>query len=145
MYTDPSINDFKKYFARDFPFTSNSFDLTKVTDPDISKAMSETSATINQGLFTSQASYTTGYLLLAAHNMVMNLRASSQGISGQYAWLEASKSVGSVSQGFSIPNRILENPILAMYAKTNYGAKYILMILPLLSGNVFIVEGATLA
>jgi len=141
-YNNPTTDDFKTRFARDFPFGTTS---DKVMESDLMIAFNQTDITINQGLFSSQGAFNEGFLLLAAHNLVMNLRASSQGISGQYPWLQQSRSVGSVSESVAIPQRILENPIFAMLAKTNYGAKYLEMILPQLVGQVFTVAGATQA
>lgn len=141
-YQNPSVADFKNYFSRDFPFGEDIE--TSVTDADITKAMTQTVVSINQGLFCNQPSYTIGFQLLTAHFLVLNLRSSSQGINGQYSFLESSKSVGSVSQSFSIPQRILDNPLWAMFMKTNYGAMYIEMIFPMLTGQVFTVMGTTL-
>ena len=141
-YTNPAITDFKTYFVRDFPYSTN---ISGVMDADITSAFNDANVNINQGLFGSQDSYTTGYLLLAAHFLVTNIRASSQGISGNYEWLVTSKGVGSVSESFSIPERIMNNPYLAMLSKTTYGAKYLMMILPLLSGQMFISHGGTKA
>lgn len=141
-YIQPGISDFKSYFFRDFPYTSDG-DLTGVTDADITNAMQLCSVNFNEGLFADQQTYQVAFLLLSAHFLVMNLRASSQGIAGQYEWLQSSKSAGSVSEGLSIPQRILDNPEFAMLSKTNYGAQYLMMILPQLSGQVFIVCGRT--
>lgn len=112
-------------------------------DGDVTRAMDETAAVINQSLFSGQQTYTIGFLYLSAHNLVMNIRASSQGLSGQFSWLENSKSVGNVSEGFTIPDRILENPQFAIFAKTNYGMKYLAMIWPYLRGQMFTVCGMT--
>ena len=108
-------------------------------DSDITKALNEASFTINYSLFGRNDKFQVCYMLLAAHYLVTDLSASSQGIAGQYSWLTSSKSVGSVSEGISIPPRILENPELAMIAKTNYGARYIMFILPLLTGVMYTV------
>ena len=141
-YSNPSIADFKLFFARDFPYGTDPN--TSVTDADIAKAFTITNSNgVNQCFFGDQASYTTGYLYLSAHFMVLNLQSSSQGINGQFNWLEQSKSVGSVSQAFAIPQRILDNPEFAFYTKTNYGAMYLQMVLPQLSGNIYTVEGST--
>lgn len=140
MYTDPSVADFKAKFARDFPYGTNP---DTVNDSDITSALNDTTYMINPALFENQGIYTLGFLLLAAHFMVMNLRASSQGLVGSFEFIDASKSVGSVSESQSIPQRILDNPEFSMLAKTNYGAKYLFLILPLLSGQMFIVRGGT--
>lgn len=139
-YVDPSVADFKAYYPRDFIYgTAN----CQVTDADIAKALADTAYFINPALFCSQADYTLGFLTLAAHFLVVNMRASSQGISGSYTWLANSKSVGSVSESFSIPQRILDNPMFAMLAQTNYGAKYLFLVLPKLTGVMFSVYGRT--
>ncbi len=141
-YDNPSVADFKAYFVRDFPYGTDIE--TSVLDADIAKAFQQTNMGINPGFFADQASYTVGYLLLAAHWLVIDLRMASQGISGQWSWLESSKSVGSVSQSFAIPDYIQQNPYFAMLTKTNYGAKYLQLILPALAGPMFIAPGRTL-
>lgn len=141
-YNNPTVDDFKQYFYRDFPYGTDP--ATSVLDQDIAKAMGQCRVNINQGLFSDQDTYNIGYLLLTAHYLVIDLRMSSQGIAGQYSWIESSKSVGSVSESFSIPQRILDNPYFAMLSKTNYGAKYLEILIPQLAGNIFVVAGTTL-
>lgn len=140
-YVFPSVLTFKDYFFRDFPYGEDP--ATSVLDADINKAYGQANVNINQNLFSSQADFTIGYLLLAAHFLVVDLRMSSQGISGTYAWVATSKSVGSVSESFQVPQRILDNPEFAMLAQTNYGAKYLQLLLPRLTGQVFSVLGST--
>ncbi len=140
-YNNPSIADFKAYFTRDFPYGTDPE--TSVLDSDIAKAFGQTNIGINPALFSDQSAYTTGYLLLSAHWLVIDLRMASQGINGQFSFLESSKSVGSVSQSFAIPQRILDDPYMAMLAKTNYGAKYLQLLLPQLAGQMFIAYGGT--
>lgn len=140
-YTNPSVAEFKTYFNRDFPYGTDIE--TSVTDTDISKAFQMTNINFNSDFFGDQASYTIGYLLLSAHYLVMNLRTSSQGINGAFGFLEQSKSVGSVSQSFAIPQRVLDNPDWAVLMKTNYGAQFLQLILPQLSGQIYTVAGLT--
>lgn len=147
MYENPNVDDFKYFFYRDFPYCpSEKYDDTNyVLDRDIQRAIEETAIFINSAFASTQESYTNQFLYLTAHNMVMNLRSSSQGLNGQYSWLQNSRGAGGVSESLAIPDRILENPELAMLAKTNYGAKYLLMIIPQISGQVFTVCGGTRA
>lgn len=140
-FSNPAVADFKAQFFRDFPYGTDQN--KSVLDQDIAGAFVKTNVMINPSFFGDQASYTLGYLTLAAHYMVMNLRASSQGINGQFAWLEQSKGAGPVSQAFAIPQRILDNPAMAVLTKTNYGLSYLEMILPQLSGAMFAVCGRT--
>lgn len=141
-FENPSVADFKAYFTRDFPYGTDPN--TSVLDSDITKAFVQTNATLNPCLFGEQAVYTVAYYNLSAHYLVTNLQASSQGISGQYGFLEQSKSVGNVSQAFAIPQRILDDPYWAMLSKTNYGALYLQMVIPYLCGAIGWVPGRTL-
>lgn len=139
-YTKPDAAAFKTYFDRDFPYGST---IDTVRDSDIEKAFAEADFNFNETLFSSQSQFTIGFLYLSAHYLVTDLRNASQGIAGQYSWMVTSKSVGSVSESSTIPQRILDNPEFAMLSKTTYGAKYLSLVLPLLAGNIFTVEGAT--
>lgn len=140
-FTNPSVADFKAFFDRDFPYGTDPN--LSILDTDIAKAFTFTNINFNQDLFGDQGSYNIGYLLLTAHYLVMNLRASSQGINGQFNFLEQSKGVGSVSQSFAIPQRILDNPDWAMLTKTNYGAQFLQLIIPQLAGQIYISYGST--
>jgi len=141
MYTAPTIAQFKAQFSRDFPY--NSDPKVGVTDNDITYAFNLVDVTINIGLYSSQLSYQMSYNYLAAHFMVLNIRASSQGLNGQYDWASNSKAVGGVSVGIEIPQRIKDNPDFMAYTKTNYGAMYLNLLWPLLAGQVFTVCGRT--
>lgn len=140
MFSNPTINDFKTYFSRDFIFgiTPNT-----VMDADISNAYRDANVYVNPDLFPTQDGYVVGYLNLAAHFMVQSLQTSSQGPSGSFSWLTNSKSVGNVSEGIAIPQRILDNPEFAWLTKTGYGVKYLMLVLPLLSGVMYTVQGKT--
>ena len=142
-YNNPAVADFQNFFVRDFPYGTDINNC--VIDQDIANAFVYVNVNINPCLFCDQASYTLGYLLLSAHQLVLNLRASSQGLNGQYNFLQVSKGVGAVSEGTAIPQRILDNPELAMLAKTNYGAAFLQLILPQLAGQMFSVCGTTRA
>ncbi len=118
-------------------------DLKKVTNRDIVAAMGMTPANINRSLFSDEATYQTAFNLLAAHYMVTNLLASSQGVKSQYDWLTQQRTVGNVNASFSIPERVKNSPFLSTLTATRYGAQYISLISPLLHGNVVIAFGAT--
>jgi hypothetical protein len=140
MFTVPTNIDFKSYFTRDFPFGASTY---TIMDSDIDKAIAEAGFNFNESFYQDQSQYTMGYLYLTAHYLVMDIRASSQGISGNYPWMTTSKSVGGVSEGIQIPDYILANPVLAMYSKTYYGAKFISLIMPQLIGPFFSSWGGT--
>lgn len=142
MWTNPSVADFQTYFFRDFPYGTDP--TVSILDQDITSAFMSTNFNINQGLFCSQSDYTLGYLYLSAHYMVMNLRASTQGMNGQYNFLQVSKGAGSINESFSIPQMILDNPLWSMYTKTNYGMYYIQLLYPQLAGQMWVAYGTTL-
>ena len=74
-YSNPTVQDFKDYFNRDFPYGTTT---DTIMDSDISKAELLAFIAINPCLFQSQEIYNIGFLLLSAHSLVMNIRASSQ-------------------------------------------------------------------
>lgn len=143
MWTNPSYTDFMTQFTRDFPYGTDPN--TSVLTSDILSAFQCTNVNIDPGLFPNQATYTYMYNLLSAHYLVTNLRSSSQGINGQYNFLQASKGVGQVSEAFNIPQRVMDNPYWSMLTKTNYGAQYLQLLLPQLAGQMYSVMGTTRA
>lgn len=141
MYTDPTISDFKTFFVRDFPFGA---DINEhILDADITNAIQIAGCIINPNLFPKQEIYTIGFLWLVAHHLTVAIRASSQGISGSFQWPQNSRSVGSVSESLAIPSSIMENPNYSGYMATSYGGEYLMLVLPLLRGQIFTVQGAT--
>lgn len=143
MYTRPSVGKFQDFFSRDFPFGSDP--AISIIDGDIKRAQLEAGILINESLFSTQDQFTLAFNYLTAHYLSLNLRESSQGISGSFEWPYQSKSVGSISVSQAIPGRVLDNPLFLALTKTNYGTKYLLMVLPLLSGQMFVVEGGQIA
>lgn len=140
-FTNPQVSDFKTRFARDFPYGSDMN--TSVLDTDIIIAMGDVNSLINPAIFPDQSTYTLGYLLYTAHILVLNIRNSSQGLNGQFAWAQTQKAVAGVSESFQIPERVLNNPTLMMLTKTNYGARFLDIVLPFLTGQMFAVCGRT--
>src|SRR6185312_1199918 len=102
-FTNPTVADFKNYYVRDFPYGTDPN--VAILDSDIANAMVMTNINFSSDLWSDQGSYNVGYLLLTAHYLVMNIRSSSQGINGQFNFLQQSKNVGSVAEAFGIPQR----------------------------------------
>lgn len=141
MLTNPTVQDFKDFFVRDFPY---GLDVNEnVLDADIERAQLEASCAIYVGLFGDQACYSMAFNYLSAHYLSTNLKNSSQGISGQYEGMMGSKSVGSVSASYQFPNEFIMNPMFSFIGKTGYGARYLEILYPLTIGTVFAVSGAT--
>ena|GEM_PF-914752 len=119
-------------------------DLSKVTDNDISGAIFDAQFNINQALFPTQQFFSRAFLYLAAHQLVEKLLAAQEGMGSQYSWLTVSKSIDSVTEGFQIPERIAQDPMLSHFSKTRYGAMYLQIISPQLIANVFVAFRETL-
>ena len=119
-------------------------DLSKVTDNDISGAIFDAQFNINQALFPTQQFFSRAFLYLAAHQLVEKLLAAQEGMGSQYSWLTVSKSIDSVTEGFQIPERIAQDPMLSHFSKTRYGAIYLQIISPQLIANVFVAFRETL-
>lgn len=148
-YDVPTVSEFKSYFVRDFPYqplvAPDQVDINQfVQNGDIQRALDEVQCQINEALFKSQEQFTTGYLLFAAHIMIMNIQSSSQGLSGSFSWFEASKSVGSVSVSQQIPESMLKDPFYAWLSKTGYGVRYLMILMPRLVGAIYTIKGRTL-
>ena len=137
-----TVAEFKAWFSRDFPYSEDG-DLTGVTSADIQKAFAEANMNFNPSLFDTEENLKLGFLYLAAHYLCIDLQNSAQGINGKYEGLMSSKSVGSVSVGYTIPNWVTEHPIYSLLTQTRYGMKFLSLIIPLLIGNVRAVKGAT--
>lgn len=114
-----------------------------VLDADIEKAFKESQIVFNQGLFSSDEQLTLGYLYLTAHYLVQDLKAAQQGVSDAGSFAVSSRSVGNVSESYAIPTALTDDPVLSYFTKTQYGQKYLSMVLPLLVGNMAIAQGAT--
>lgn len=142
-YIVPTSVAFKDRFDRDFAFSTDQTDMTKVRDKDINTAFTQAGANFNEALFASQATYQEAFLQLTAHFLTTNMLAASQGLGGSFQWLTNSKAVGNVSESFAVPERISRSPWLASLSKTLYGSTYLSLILPLLVGNVGMVAGDT--
>lgn len=114
-----------------------------ILDADITKAFTEAQANFNQGLFGDDTQITLAYLYLTAHYLVFDLQTSAAGINSTGQFNVSARSVGSVSESYSIPKIYEDNPTLSFYAKTGYGSKYISLLLPNLIGNMTAVWGGT--
>lgn len=113
-----------------------------VQDADINKAFDEACASFNSSLYLTQT-IKMAWLYLTAHFLVVDLRAN--GVSSDSFTLSNSKSVGNVSESYTIPQWILDNPLYSYYSKTSYGSKFLNMTIPNLIGNVSSVYGGTSA
>lgn len=147
-----TVAQFKNRFYRDFLFTNQNPNQEQcppenpeiIQDIDIQNAFADAMPMINQCLFPAgDGAITNGYLYLTAHCLCLNIKAADAGINstGSGAFPVASRSVGSVSESYQIPDAYKDDPILAQYAQTAYGQKYLAMVLPFLRGNMVALFG----
>lgn len=139
-----TVEEFKDYFDRDFPYSSNPDDLEGIRDKDILKAFGEASLVFNPAFFACDKDKKLGFLYLAAHYLVVDINNSSQGLSSNFAGFLTNKSVGSVSVGKTLPDWIMASPIYSEIALDGYGNKYLSLIITQMVGNVVVVKGTTL-
>ncbi len=116
-----------------------------VLDDDVKNSILQASIIIpkQNDLEMSDDIYLLVQLYLSAHILVDTIRTSNQGLASQINAVVTGKSVGSVSQQYGIPNNLLQNELFAYYITSQYGMRYLMLILPYLRGNISVVRGAT--
>lgn len=114
-----------------------------VQPQDITNAFAEAQMVFNQALFLSDPDITLAYLYCTAHYLVNDLRAAMQGVESTGNFPVASRSVGSMSESYQIPDTYRDNAQLAFFTSTAYGNKYLAMVMPRLVGNIGHVFGGT--
>lgn len=114
-----------------------------VLDEDINKAFVEAAVNFNEELFSDDDQKKVTFLYLSAHYLVIDLTAAKNAGQAGIAGVLNSRSVGNVSESYTVPKWITDSPILSLYATTTYGIKYVSLIRPALIGNIAIAEGMT--
>jgi len=125
--------------------TNEDSTLNYVLDADITRAQAEAEMQLNQSLFSQDSHITLAYNYLTAHYLVNDLRAAKGGLNSKPNFIVSSKTAGSVSESYAIPDAFKSDPIVQFYSQTAYGNKYLSMVLPRMVGNVVAVAGATQA
>lgn len=143
------VCNFKKLFSRDFPYCAVDYSYSAyngspdcITDHDIERAILESESEFAGGCL-SKEKKDLAFLYLVAHNLIINLRNSNQGVASSYGFIEASKSVGSVSVSYQVPESVSKDPYLSSLFSTGYGSKYYNMIRTCLRPLPFVVCGRT--
>lgn len=114
-----------------------------IQDADIMRAFKEANVNFNAGLFGDDDTIKMVFLYLAAHYLVIDLNNAMNPLGMGFMGFTQSKSVGSVSQSFALPQWMLNNAILSQYAQTGYGRKYLSLIQPYLVSNIIFIPGRT--
>ena len=127
------------------PTTANDWNLlqpsTLIASKDITNAFNEALANFNSYITDDENSLKLMYLYLSAHYLVNDINAGGASSSGSN--LVNSRSVGSVSESYSIPQWMLDKPSFSLIAKSSYGQKYLSLILPYTIGFMATIEGGT--
>lgn len=142
-WSPPDYADFKAFFARDFYFAQDSDpnNLDFVTNNDITRAITEAGDNFIGSVFSSDSVTTNAYMYLAAFCLVRNIQMSTKGLSSTGKFLVNANSVGGVSQSFTIPEQYMKDLFLSSLVANSYGQRYLEMIIPYLTGNVFVARG----
>lgn len=149
IFSTVTIEQFKGYFFRDFPFLPNDCEISPeerynyVTDEDISKAMMQAQINANERFGNNDNEKVFIFLHLVAFYLVMDLKNASAGVNSTYSGLVASKSVGDVSESYNFPQWIVNSPLYSIYSQNGYGMKYLSLIIPYLSVTVLFSTGRT--
>lgn len=113
-----------------------------VLDEDIARAFNEALVNFNPALFDEKDLELVFYYLTAHYLTVDKNNASSGGAVS--VGIMTSKTVGNVSAGYTIPNRFMKNPVLAYYATTGFGQKYLSYLIPRMTARCAVVRGRSL-
>lgn len=110
-----------------------------VQDSDITRAFGEAQVVFNQALLSGDAQVILAYLYVTAYYLVVDLKTAMAGVNSTGAFPMSGRTVGSVSESYSVPAAYQNDPLLALYTQNGYGMKYLSFILPGLRGNVVAV------
>lgn len=164
----PTYDDTKTYFLNDVVYYGSNFykcivasslgvlptDLTNweavnyntadyVLDSDIDKSLSQGMANVNDEIFESDAIITAAFYYCAAHFLVMDIRMAEAGLDSRGEGVVSSKSVGSVSTSFTLPEAYSKDPQWSYFAQTAYGQKYLSYVIPRVTGLPMAVSDGT--
>lgn len=111
--------------------------LNYTRDEDITHAMEEAKVNFNESLYGDNTKLI--FLYLTAFYLTLDFTNATGNVPG----LVSSKTVGSVSESYIMPQWVLSNPTFSMYASNGYGRKYLRLITPYITGNIILFNGAT--
>ena len=112
--------------------------LNYTQDSDILEAFDEARVNFNESLFANDEMALKVFLFLVAHFLTLDFRNA---LGTNQLGITTSKSVGSVSEGYTIPPYIQNSPALSAYCTTGYGIKYATLMYPYLFGNIMLFKG----
>lgn len=138
--------DFKTKFDREFIYGAG---VDTVRDKDINDAIAEAQLMYNAALW-SVDDGKQAFLYATAHFVVARIQAAGglypsvtgEGVNNRSVGIVSGKSVGQVSVNYTPPpDRIRKMAFLMPFWETEFGKRYIMMLLPKLAGNIGVVSG----
>lgn len=112
-----------------------------VTSANILTAMQQAKLNINSRIGRTDEEKIFIFLHLVAFYLVLDKQNSAVGMNSAYNGIIASKSVGDVSESYSIPSWLQNNPIYSIYGSNGYGLKYLSLIAPYLANTIRLFRG----
>jgi hypothetical protein len=151
VYYEPTalFYDCKNNGVTSLPTDTNDWDVAQddinnyVLDSDIERAFAEAQMLFNQTLFYDDAEIQLAYLYLTAFFLVEDIKRATQGLNSSSSFNVASRSVGSVSESYDIPDAYKNDPQLSILSSNGYGQKYTMLIYGRSRGMIMTVQGAT--
>ena len=151
VYNNDDCNFYKSKVDNNTAALSNTtnWEVTKgdvlnyITDTDIEKAIGQALLSANEEFGENREDKIIIFLHLVAFYLVMDLKNSSAGLNSSYSGLVASKSVGSVSESYNVPQWLANSPLYSIYSQNGYGMKYLSLISPYLSTTILFSTGRT--
>ena len=138
---DITIDEFKTYFARMFPFAPETDPTNQeyITDADIQIAFGQAKVNFPIALF-DEENGKIAFLFLVAHYLCMDMQMAQSGINSTAQYMVTSKSVGDVSASYGVPQKLLNNLDL-LHSHNNINRLYYFALLhcqPLLLLNTIL-------
>lgn len=114
-----------------------------IQDSDILRAFAEAKINFPLDFWNDNETAEMVFYYLAAHYLVIDISNRQNPLAVGFMGFTQSKSVGSVSESYAVPQWMTNNQILSGYAQTGFGRKYLSLIQPYLVGNIILVHGRT--
>lgn len=120
-----TVEDFKNRFSRGFSYAEEGIETTNSTvlDNDIKTAYLQAKGDFDCNLWFDIETTKEMFLLLSAFYLLQDFQMHD-GLESSSYFLEASKSIGSVSVNNIINQKLLNSPIFSYYLENPFGKKY---------------------
>jgi len=113
-----------------------------INDTDIEKAIGEQEAMLPVSRF-DDVTLAMAQEYLTAHCLCNDIKTSNAGLASQISFPVQSKSAGSISTSYGIPKGFMDKEIYSFYLTSQYGLKYLALLIPRIKGNIAIAYGWT--